>query len=399
VLGPEFGALLIFAEERYYGESQPQDSSGRFDFLSTEAVLADYAVLLTSLRSELAAQSCPVISFGGSYGGTLTTLFRLKYPNIVAGGLASSAPMGYYANSGWAARNVTAYTWFEVVQRTYENAAAGCYTSLVNAVELANATAQSAGGPQQLQRALGLCKAPTELDAFVHWITEALESIPQVDYPEASHTLPANPVSAVCALDWTSSSAQLDALGTAVAWYYGKNAAGCIEHATNSQVGGGTPGDGPEPNSAWGYQSCTETLHAFSTPPGAWRSYAFNESALSDLCFSYYGVRPRLGWLETWAGGYAIADQKLTSNLIWSNGKLDPWSGGGFLRPSDALPGGAVFVMEHTAHHQDLRAPVAADPQELKDVRAKEMEIIRGWIAEAAQPGVISQLKVRETVS
>lgn len=120
----------------------------------------------------------------------------------------------------------------------------------------------------QLQRALGLCKAPTELDAFVHWITEALESIPQVDYPEASHTLPANPVSAVCALDWTSSSAQLDALGTAVAWYYGKNAAGCIEHATNSQVGGGTPGDGPEPNSAWGYQSCTETLHAFSTPPG-----------------------------------------------------------------------------------------------------------------------------------
>lgn len=110
-------------------------------------------------------------------------------------------------------------------------------------------------------------------------------------------------------------------------------------------------------------------------------------------------MRPRLGWLETWAGGYAIADQKLTSNLIWSNGKLDPWSGGGFLRPSDALPGGAVFVMEHTAHHQDLRAPVAADPQELKDVRAKEMEIIRGWIAEAAQPGVISQLKVRETVS
>ena len=74
-------------------------------------------MLLTSLRSELAAQSCPVISFGGSYGGTLTTLFRLKYPNIVAGGLASSAPMGYYANSGWAARNVTAYTWFEVVQR------------------------------------------------------------------------------------------------------------------------------------------------------------------------------------------------------------------------------------------------------------------------------------------
>lgn len=86
VLAPEFGALLVFAEERYYGTSQPQGTSGRFDYLSTEMVLADYAALITSLRKELDAQNCPCIAFGGSYGGTLTTLFRLKYPHVVQGG-------------------------------------------------------------------------------------------------------------------------------------------------------------------------------------------------------------------------------------------------------------------------------------------------------------------------
>ena len=96
----------------------------------------------------------------------------------------------------------------------------------------------------------------------------------------------------------------------------------------------------------------------------------------------YYNVTPRTHWLETWSGGYAIADRASGhSNIIWSNGKRDPWHGGGFLRPTDALPGGAVFVMEETAHHQDLRAPHPADPPELKRVRAQEEKIIRGWLA------------------
>ena len=155
-------------------------------------------------------------------------------------------------------------------------------------------------------------------------------------------------------------------------------------------------------------------------PPGSWRAYSFSLAEQSALCEQYYNVTPRVRWLETWSGGYAIADRASGhSNIIWSNGRRDPWHGGGFLRArqapedsnprpllslrrrcrraaatsllrvarsnlvsgSDALPGGAVFVMEETAHHQDLRLPKpATDPPELTRVREQEEKIIRGWL-------------------
>ena len=375
-LRASLGALVVFGEERYYGLSRPTPG---FTYLSTENVLADYAALLISLRADLNATDCPVIAFGGSYGGTLTTLFRLKYPHVVAGGLAASAPLGYYAPSQWARRGVTPTTWFDTVVRDYTEAQPGCYDALVAAVKLANATARA--NASEVADTFELCEPPADVDAFVYWITEALESIPQIDYPEASGSLPGSPVNVTCAAVLKDVSAGLAQVAKMFYGYGG--ASGCAKDAANTQFRGGVPGDGPDAQSAWGYQSCTETLHQFSTPAGGWRSYDFDGAALAALCEKWYGVAPRAGWFETWTGGYEIAEKNLTSNLIWSNGRRDPWHGGGLIAGGDAVPGGAVFVMETTAHHQDLRLPTPKDPPELTKVRAEEEAIIRRWIAEA----------------
>ena len=91
-LAAAWGGLLIFGEHRYYGDSLPFGKDSLLPknalYLSTEQALADYATLLTELKTTILenAASCPVISFGGSYGGTLTTYFRLKYPQVVIGG-------------------------------------------------------------------------------------------------------------------------------------------------------------------------------------------------------------------------------------------------------------------------------------------------------------------------
>ena len=64
--------------------------------------------LMAHLKSTLGpdAANCPVVAFGGSFGGTLTTFLRATHPDVVVGGLAASAPIGYYDKEGWAAHGV-----------------------------------------------------------------------------------------------------------------------------------------------------------------------------------------------------------------------------------------------------------------------------------------------------
>ena len=52
-------------------------------FLSIEQALADYAALIYHLKEKFRAEGCPVIAFGGSYGGMLAAWLRAKYPNAI----------------------------------------------------------------------------------------------------------------------------------------------------------------------------------------------------------------------------------------------------------------------------------------------------------------------------
>lgn len=68
-------------QHRYYGESMPYGSSDEayknattLSYLTAEQALADFAVLLRELKGNLSAEACPVVLFGGSYGGSKCSL-------------------------------------------------------------------------------------------------------------------------------------------------------------------------------------------------------------------------------------------------------------------------------------------------------------------------------------
>jgi hypothetical protein len=67
---PAFGALIVFAEHRYYGVSKPfkKTLKEHMQFLTSEQAMADYAELITELKHDRHAESSAVIGFGGSYG-------------------------------------------------------------------------------------------------------------------------------------------------------------------------------------------------------------------------------------------------------------------------------------------------------------------------------------------
>jgi len=92
----EFGALIIFAEHRYYGKSQlfPDEPLSNLAFLSVEQALYDYVVLVDDLKESYGfAETDAVIGFGGSYGGMLASWGRFKYPHVWDGCIAGSAPI------------------------------------------------------------------------------------------------------------------------------------------------------------------------------------------------------------------------------------------------------------------------------------------------------------------
>jgi len=87
-----------------------------------------------------------------------------------------------------------------------------------------------------------------------------------------------------------------------------------------------------------------------------------------------------------------------TSNIIFSNGVLDPWHAGGIYKEA-VSPRTVVLYIAHSAHHLDLRLPNVADPQTVTDARAVETGVIAKWIDEYQGTNFAEQFKLGKTIS
>jgi pimeloyl-ACP methyl ester carboxylesterase len=54
-------------------------------FLNSEQALADLAAFVQAMNIKFKLTDCKWICFGGSYPGSLSAWFRLKFPHLVAG--------------------------------------------------------------------------------------------------------------------------------------------------------------------------------------------------------------------------------------------------------------------------------------------------------------------------
>lgn len=379
-LAPKWGALILFPEERYYGESIPSTS---MKYLTTQNVLEDFVELLGHVKARYKAETCPVVAFGGSYGATLTTFLRASYPFAVIGGLAASAPTGYYDPEHWEAHGVSEFTFSDIITKDYDDADPQCLDAINTAKK-----AIDESSTDELVKAFNLCEAaglgPHKTDLFLY----GLEGLCQIDYPYQIDTMPAWPVNHSCEVMvsamnvCTSKDCIVSAAVNVTNMALGLDSSnGCIE--TFPEGPGNIPGDGPGLGS-WGYQSCTETLHKFSSRGIRDYEYDYVISA-KNPCMTLYGVVPDTNALTSRYGGYNLGDGKTDiTNIIWSNGALDPWSGGGFMAeyaPEDAADREIYyFMMEHGAHHLDLRGPHPEDPEDVTRVRQQEEKIIWSWI-------------------
>ncbi|CAN8251492.1 unnamed protein product [Cochlearia groenlandica] len=375
-IAPKFGALLVFPEHRYYGESMPYGSreeayknATTLSYLTTEQALADFAVFVTDLKRNLSAEASPVVLFGGSYGGMLAAWMRLKYPHIAIGALASSAPILEFEDI------VPPESFYDIVSNDFRRESSSCFNTIKNSWDAIIAEGQKENGLQQLTKTFHFCRVLNSTYDLSDWLDSAYSYLAMVDYPYSADfmmPLPGHPIKEVCRKIDGANGSILDRIYAGVSVYY--NYTGSVDCFKLD--------DDPHGLDGWNWQACTEMVMPMSSSKenSMFPTYDFNYTSYKEECWKTFRVNPRPRWVTTELGGHDIETTLKTfgSNIIFSNGLLDPWSGGSVLKNlSDTI---VALVTKEGAHHLDLRPSTPEDPKWLVEQREAEIKLIQGWI-------------------
>lgn len=376
-IAPKFNALLVFIEHRFYGESLPfgkgsSKSAEKLGYLSSSQALADYAVLIRSLKQNLSAEASPVVVFGGSYGGMLAAWFRLKYPHIATGALASSAPILQFDDiTPWS-------SFYDAVSLDYKDESINCYKVIKGSWDELMAVSEQKEGLQDLSRTFRTCKNIRSVYSIRDWLWTAFVYTAMVDYPTQANfmmPLPAYPVKEMCKIidGFQPGISKLTKVFSAASLYYNYSSTQqCFNVESESDSHG---------LSGWDWQACTEmVMPMVVSNESMFLSSAYDYKEVEDDCMEKYGVRPRPHWVTTEFGGNRIKQvlKRFGSNIIFSNGMRDPWSRGGVLKNISSSI--VSLVTKEGAHHADLRSATREDPKWLVEQRNTEMEMIQSWI-------------------
>ncbi|XP_029468063.1 dipeptidyl peptidase 2 isoform X2 [Rhinatrema bivittatum] len=376
--------MLQTPEKRYYGKSLLYEnrSSERenIGLLSVEQALADYALLIKDIKAQYHAKNTPVIVFGGSYGGLLSAYMRLKYPDIVSGALASSAPLYSVAGIGDSGQFFADVT--TIFEKCNPDCSAAVRDAFKNIRELYMQQEYDTIG-----RKMNICEkieTSDDLHQFYEFARYAFTMIAVMNYPYPTNFMgyfPANSVKVACSRILKHSDSIRGLQDLVGLLYNTTGEASCYDIYRQFTKCADPTGCGSGPESImWDYQACTELnfLSGSNNVTDMFPNLPFTDSIREQYCYSKWHVRPRKDWLKTEFWG---SDLKAASNIIFSNGYLDPWAGGGVkTNLTSTLIG---IYIKCAGHQMDLRGSNKADPECITAARRKEGAIISKWVKDA----------------
>jgi hypothetical protein len=219
-------------------------------------------------------------------------------------------------------------------------------------------------------------------------INNAIGTMQMVDYPYSTNflgALPANPVNST--IHWmygnvSTITEPFDYLKRMQVilnvWQNSTGTTPCTD------VGDGVSRVAPDlDDNGWSYQVCNEMVMPIQSngitdmfPSDPWVADTFVKN-----CQLYNGLNPQFDWaLDTFGGRNPNKDFMHASNIVFTNGDLDPWRAGGLLHDIPGNDNVTVKVLEGGAHHLELRLPNDADPEDVKEVRNLIEQSMVHWI-------------------
>lgn len=382
-IAPTFNALVVFAEHRYYGKSMPYGvhsltSPEYLRYLTTSQALADFVCVIDALNKKyyntmLTNDTYPIIAFGGSYGGMLAAWLRMKYPHIVLGAVASSAPLLQINNLD------LCKSFYDTVTAAYTRNG-NCSYPIKLSWEIIRNLTKTSQGKKDVSEIFRLCKylkEEDEINKFIDSLTDIYVNLAMLNYPYPTKflsALPANPVQSFCEKLQSygvvnNTLTFLKAISTALdiaTNYTGTTACNVIESTPSQPV-----------DYAWDFQACFElVMPVCSGADDMFEITNWDYTNYSKECSKKYGIIPySVDQILLQHGGRIL---KYSSNIVFSNGLLDPWASGSILKNvSDTV---VSILIPEAAHHYDLRGANPVDTQYVIDARKFHVTQIRKWL-------------------
>ncbi|KAK5579541.1 hypothetical protein RB653_009225 [Dictyostelium firmibasis] len=363
--------MIVTLEHRFYGESSPfsELTVENLQYLSHQQALEDLATFIVSYQNQL-KNAGHIVTIGGSYSGALSAWFRIKYPHITVGSIASSGVV----------HAILDFTAFD----SYLTVAGGpeC-TSALQAVTAAVEKEYFAGSSnQQHIKQILQAEELTEIGDFFYWLADSMaEGLQYGYYDELCYPL----IDAINAGTTGIDLITLYSNYTINTW--GKVLGTPDEYSTAWQQNI-TYDPSKSADRAWWYQTCS-SLGWFQAAPSqnSIRSSMVNMTYFQTHCEQLFGegIWPNVNAVNLQYGG----DQSnpllnaAGSNILFTSGFSDPWTQASILKSNypDVEPS-IMTTCRKCGHCVDLRGcPGGCDlPNNLDQVRSYSLKLIATWL-------------------
>ncbi|KAJ9540830.1 hypothetical protein OSB04_027336 [Centaurea solstitialis] len=371
VLAKKFGAAVVTPEHRYYGKSSPFKSltTENLKFLSSKQALFDLAAFRQFYQASCGYLTCdvgnkslnlklnktnvdnPWFVFGVSYAGALSAWFRLKFPHLTCGSLASSGVV------------LAVYNFTEFDQQVGESAGPACKTVLQEVTKLVEEKLASNG--KELKSMFGATELYIDGD-FLYFLADAAAIAFQYGNPDK-----------LCTPMTEAKKAGEDLVGA-----YAK-------YVKEYYVGS--------------YGADVKSYNQENLKRTTFNDNESGDRYHLDLCKNVFGegVYPVVDDTNLYYGGTKIAGSK----IVFTNGSQDPWRRASKQVSSPYMPS-YIITCHNCGHGTDLRgcpqSPLVPEgnskncssPDAVNKVRQQMIERIDLWLSQCQRAQVTSKFSV-----
>jgi pimeloyl-ACP methyl ester carboxylesterase len=357
-----FHAKLVALEHRYYGKSLPYSSfsTKSLRYLTTEQALKDLAYFQRQL-TETKQWTGPWIAFGGSYSGSMAAYYRSKYPNLVVGALASSAPVKAKED------------FFEYDRSLSKILPLKCAKLMQQVTAKLEEALPNQARMDKIKEMFNSSDVQNNVD-FLSMLADF--SAVAIQYGHQTHLCQALSKNKSPMIGYAQYVKKELAK-------YELTALACTPEGLMSE----NPSDynnGLDGLRPWYYQMCTEYGYhqtANPEPSQSMRAAEINLEYYQNVCQRLFNIR-RAPHTDKINEDYYYPLTDSIQSIYFPNGELDPWASLSLTEENGNTSNENLtyYTIQGASHCDDLSEPEETDSASLVMARSKMVELLRSWL-------------------